>query len=604
MCGIGGWIDTSQDLQDKKAIASTMLETLLHRGPDENAMYIKKHVHLLHARLSVMDPINGKQPMHYKQYVMVYNGEIYNTKQIKKDLEKVGYSFVSNCDSEVLIKAYDYYKEACLEHLNGIFAFLIWDNKKQSAFMARDRLGIKPFFYATTKTGFLFGSEIKTLLAHPEVQPIITKDGLHQLFLLGPAKVYGKTPFEMIYELKQGECATYKDGKLHKTLYWKPLAKKHHETVEESIVHVKKLIKKSIEMQLVSDVGICTFLSGGLDSSIISAIASSKINNLNTYSIEYEDNDKYFKKSVFQPNRDADFIDTMTHFINSKHHFIEVSQNDIVDALYTSTKARDLPGMAEVDASLLLFCKRIKNDFSVAVSGEGADEIFGGYPWYYNEEVLMKDTFPWASNTSLRTMLLKDGILEDANTYIKKVYEDTLKEVDYLANEDAKQKRMREMFYLNMRWFLQTLLDRKDRMSMYYGLEVRVPFLDYRIVEYAYNLPWEFKNLNGREKGIVREAFKDMLPKIIVERKKSPYPKTHHPLYCEMLITKIRTILNSDCLLAKLLDTNKVEHFIKNIHTVSTPWYGQLMDGPQILAYFIQMHYFFEMYDVKIKLCD
>lgn len=604
MCGIGGWIDHRKDLSKESDIQQKMLETLLHRGPDEHRVYVEKHVQLLHARLAIMDPQNGKQPMSYKQYVMVYNGELYNTKQLKQQLQKAGYFFVSTCDSEVLIKAYDYWKEACVHHLNGIFAFLIWDRENQSAFMARDRLGVKPFFYSVYDDGFLFGSEIKTLLAHPYIPKIINKDGIKELFLLGPAKTYGKTPFAHIFELKQGECATYQKGNFTTSLYWKVKAHKHVESFEESVAHVRNLVMESVKMQLDSDVGICTFLSGGLDSSIISKIASEHTNDLNTYSIEYEENDRYFKNSRFQPSRDAQYIQTMVQHIKSNHHAIEVSQQEIVDALKTATYSRDLPGMAEIDSSLLLFCEKIKEKYSVALSGEGADEIFGGYPWYYDEDILMKKQFPWMQETKIRLAFLKDGLFDDMDAYIEKAYENTLLEVDYLEGENPKARRMREMFYLNMRWFLQTLLDRKDRMSMHSGLEVRVPFLDYRLVEYAYNLPWEFKYYKQKEKGILREAFKDYLPQEIVERKKSPYPKTHHPQYVQLLIQKIREILKQDCALAKLLDLQKVEKLIENISNMDVPWYGQLMNAPQLLAYFIQMHYFFEMHQVEIKLCE
>lgn len=602
MCGISGWIDTSNKLLDTEDIKNAMLKTMRHRGPDDEGEYLEENVLLLHTRLSVMDPKHGKQPMHFKQYVIVYNGEIYNTKEIKEALSKEGYIFKSNCDTEVLIKAYDFYKEECVHKLNGIFAFVVWDKENKTAFMARDRLGVKPFFYYQKEHKFLFASEIKTLLAHPDVDAIVKEDGLKELFLLGPARTRGKTPIENIYELEQGECATFKDGKLNKKVYWKPISKKHSESLEESISHVRKLVEESIKMQLDSDVGLCTFLSGGLDSSIITKIASKRYSHLDTYSIEYEENDKYFKRSVFQPNRDADFIDVMVKDSHTNHHSIVVGQEDVIHALKDSTRSRDLPGMAEVDSSLLLFCKEIKKDYSVAISGEGADEIFGGYPWYYNEEVLWKDCFPWSSSIETRMFCLKDNLFHDPEAYVKKAYEESICDIEYIEGEDNKQKRMREMFYLNLRWFLQTLLDRKDRMSMYSGLEVRVPFLDYRLVEYAYNLPWEYKSLYGREKGILREAFKDVLPEAIVERKKSPYPKSHHPKYSEMLIQEIRTILKKECVLSQILDAKKVETFIADMDHIETLWYGQLMRGPQVLAYLVQMHTFFEEYGIKLEI--
>lgn len=602
MCGIAGWITYHNNIEKQVDIQTQMLETLKRRGPNDNGTYTEEHVNLMHARLSIMDPENGVQPMHYKQYVITYNGELYNTKEIKRDLIEKGYHFTTECDTEVLLKAYVCYQERCLDMLNGIFAFAIWNKEDQTLFMARDRLGVKPFFYYLDDENFLFASEIKTLLKHPLVEAVVDDDGLKELFLLGPARTAGKTPFRDIKELKQGECATYDQEGLHIHTYWKLQAKKHKENLEQTQKHLKELVSECINDQLDSDVGICTFLSGGLDSSIISKIASQRYSDLETFSIEYEDNEKYFTKSIFQPNRDADFIDLMVNDIHSLHTNIILSQNDIVNALDDATKARDLPGMAEIDSSLLLFCNAIKNVKSVALSGEGADEILGGYPWYYNEEILWKDEFPWSHSYDIRVSCLKDDLIQDGEDYVKCAYYKTISDVSYLEDESAKERRMREMFYLNMRWFLQTLLDRKDRMSMYNGLEVRVPFLDYRLVEYAFNMPWRYKSLNGREKGILREAFRGILPDEIINRKKSPYPKTFHPLYTELLVKRIHKILKSECLLSKILDTNKVNYMIDHLDTIEVPWYGQLMKGPQILAYFVQMHTFFETYHVKLKL--
>lgn len=602
MCGIAGWIDYHDNLSKHVKIRNRMLASMAHRGPDDQGEYIEEHLTLLHCRLSIMDPENGKQPMHYGDYVICYNGELYNTKELKEQLQGVGYQFDSNCDTEVLIKAYDYWKEDCLDKLNGIYAFMIWDKINKKAFMARDRLGVKPFFYFMYDQGMLFASEIKTLLAHPKVKPIVTSEGIKELFLLGPARTRGKTPIENVLELEAGECATYDEDGLSKRTYWKPMAKKHTESLNQSIEHLRDLVYDSVNSQLDSDVGVCTFLSGGLDSSIITKIAADRYENLETFSIEYEENEKYFKKSIFQPNRDADFINTMVQDVHANHHSFVLSQEEIVDALLDATKARDLPGMAEVDSSLLLFCEKIKQYKSVALSGEGADEILGGYPWYYNEEVLWKDEFPWSHSYDIRTCCLKDNLIQDGETYIQNAYFNTIKDVTYLKEDDAKDRRMREMFYLNIRWFLQTLLDRKDRMSMYHALEVRVPFLDYRLVEYAYNLPWRYKSLNGREKGILREAFKGILPDEIVLRKKSPYPKTHHPLYTKMLVDKIKTILDGNNVISQILDKEKVENLIAHLDTIETPWYGQLMKGPQILAYFVQMHYFFEEYQIQLNL--
>ncbi len=599
MCGIAGFINYTKSVSAQNEIRDTMLNSMLHRGPDANGVYVDERIQLMHARLSIMDVERGKQPMHYGKYVMSYNGELYGFHALKQALIKKGYTFDTTSDSEVLLKAYAEYKEDVVHKINGIYAFAIWDKEANSLFLARDRLGVKPLFYAQVNDNFVFASEIKTMLKHPDILPIMEEDGLSQILLLGPARQLGKTPFRDIFEIKPGECATLNANAFDKSIYWSLKAKKHTHSLQQTKDHLYRLLRTCTMDQLDSDVGVCCFLSGGLDSSLLSKIASEKYKGLETFSVEYEDNEKYFKESVFQPNRDNDYIQMMVEDIGSKHTQFVVSQEEVVEALLDSTLAKDLPGMAEVDSSLLWFCKQVKRHKSVALSGEGADEIFGGYPWYYNDAILYQDRFPWSADVEVRLSCVKKGVLDQAQNYVDKVYYECIKDVSCLQQDGAKDIRMREMFVMNMRYFMQTLLERKDRMSMHSALEVRVPFLDYRLVEYAYNIPWRYKSLNGREKGILREAFKGYLPNEITHRKKSPYPKTHHPLYTKKVIEKLREILKKDCLLSRILDVDAIEQLMNQVDTLTTPWYGQLMRGPQIIAYFVQMHYFFEKYNVE-----
>ncbi len=600
MCGIAGIVNYKKNIVEERSVIEEMRATMLHRGPDAQGCFIDMHVSLMHARLSIMDPEKGKQPMYYQNYVLSYNGELYGFQSLKDELISLGYTFETSCDSEVLLKGYVQFKEKILDKINGIFAFAVWNTKDNTLFIARDRLGVKPLFYSKVKDYFLFASEIKTLLAHPSVEPVMDMEGLKQLLLIGPAREQGDCAIRDIYEIKPGEYAIINDKGMDIQTYWCLKATKHPDNLQQTTKKVHDLIVECTNDQLESDVGICSFLSGGLDSSILSKIAADKYKNLETFSVEYEGNEDYFTKSVFQPNRDNDFIEMMSEAIHSKHTQFVVSQAEIVDELYNATIAKDLPGMAEVDSSLLWFAKQVKQYKSVALSGEGADEIFGGYPWYYNDNVLYRDTFPWTSDINIRLSCVKDGLLSMPQNYIDQKYYTCIKDVPFLDTDSAKDRRMREMFYLNMRYFMQTLLERKDRMTMHHALEVRVPFLDYRLVEYAFNMPWRYKSLNGREKGILREAFKDELPEEIAKRKKSPYPKSHHPEYTNKVVNKLREILITDCLLSQILDVEKVEKLIQNVDHVETPWYGQLMKGPQILAYFIQMHYFFENHKIQL----
>lgn len=612
MCGIAGWLDRYVDLSEKRSTIERMSACLANRGPDEDGMFLSPQdgVCLIHRRLTVIDPAGGVQPMTASfggaVYTIVYNGELYNTSDLKEELKVRGFKFNGHSDTEVLLKSYICWGEECLDRLNGIFAFAIWDSSKKTLFMARDKVGVKPFFYFEYKGGLIFGSEIKALLENPKIKPEIDENGLNEIFFIGPGRTGGITPFKNIKELRPGEYGIYKNGILRIKTYFKLTAKRHTDSKAETIEKTRYLLQDAITRQLVSDVPLCCFLSGGLDSSIICKTAADYYNAeskgaLHTYSVDYKDNAKYFQKSLFQPNSDNEYISLMSDFIGSKHTEVIIDNEKLYYALLPAVDARDLPAMTDVDSSLLLFCKEVKRNYTVSLSGECADELFGGYPWYHNKDILFEDCFPWSRSLEIRRSILKKGMLKNGEEYVRARYKETVDATDYLDSDSRMERRMREMFRLNFYWFMQGLLDRKDRMSMYSGLEVRVPFCDYRLVEYAYNMPWSLKALNGREKGILRAAMDGILPDEIVWRKKSPYPKTHNPEYFKLVCKGAKAVLDDKSSpLYELLDRQGVEEIINNPEGISSPWYGQLMRAPQILAYIIEIDYWFKKYGVSI----
>lgn len=607
MCGIAGILSSDIDLRGEKLLVEKMGKTLKKRGPDAAGLYLTPEVALVHRRLSVIDVENGAQPMHFGKYVIVYNGEIYNTDEVRNELEGFGYKFDTHCDTEVVLKAYDKWGNESVKKLNGIFAYAIYDKKENSLFACRDRIGVKPFFYNKTKNTFSFASKIDTLLCQPYVKSVVDEEGLYEIFMLGPAKTIGKAIFKDICELPPAFCLTYKNGEIKTYPYWKLEAEEFDENEETAAEHTYLLVKDSIERQLVSDVPLATFLSGGLDSSIISKIASDIYNKsgktLDTYSVDYTDNDKYFKKSLFQPNKDSDYIDVISSYIGSNHHNIVLNNVDVANALEEATIERGIPGFVDIDSSLMLFCKEVKKDFTVCLSGECADEIFAGYPWYHKKEILFENVFPWARNTNIRQRILKNGFLSDGEEYLQSAYKNTLKNISYLESDDKINKRMREMFVLNLNWFMQTLLARKDNMSMASSLEVRVPFCDYRLVEYAYNMPWNIKALDGREKGILRKAFENDLPKEIAWRKKSPYPKTHNPAYFARVKELLAIALTDKSTpLIDWIDIDNLYLLLQNPDSLPEPWYGQLMGIPQIAAYIYQIYAWIKHYNVEFEI--
>ena len=615
MCGIVGFVNYKKDISKSEDIIKNMTETLSRRGPDEDGIYIQKNVALGHKRLIVIDPKDGKQPMIEKysfgEYVICYNGQIYNTKELRKNLEENGFTFNGHCDTEVLLKSYIHYGEDVVNHLNGIFAFAVWNSKTEELFLARDHFGVKPLFYTEFENTFIFASELKAIFEYPGIEKIIDSQGISELFGIGPAHTPGTTVYKNIFEIKPAHFAIYNKSGLHIERYWKLESKPYTETFEETCSHLRLLLEDAINRQLVSDMPICAFLSGGLDSSIITKFSAIFCKNnglppLDTYSIDYVDNDKNFVKSDFQPNSDSHYINIMTENVYCNHHNIILDTPELAKALEDAMIARDMPGMADVDSSLLLFCQNVKKEKTVTLMGECADEIFGGYPWFFREDCLTSGTFPWSIAICERQQLLNPDIASCVNLrdYIDFRYNESLSCVDILDSDSPETKEKRKISFLTTNWFMQTLLDRADRMSMYNGFEARVPFCDYRLAEYVWNIPWEVKALGGREKGLLRYIAKDFLPLEIAERKKSPYPKTFNPTYLNTVKSMLYKIMeNSNAPINSLLNRDYILQILETDgKAFSRPWFGQLMTGPQLMAYLCQVNMWLEKYQPKIEI--
>ena len=605
MCAIAGVLNLHFD----DVILEKMLSTMARRGPDGSGVSRGNNHALLHTRLVIIDPEGGAQPMslewYGERYTIVYNGELYNTRELRKELKKLGHKFRGHSDTEVVLHCFAHWGESALEKLNGIFAFAVWLERDERLFLARDRIGVKPLFYKFHKGGFLFASEIKTILSYPTVRAQLNAQGAAEIIMMGPGRLPGSGVFRDILELEPGCYGLYQDGKWKMHRYWKLTDREHLDNFEDTSACVREMVTDAVKRQMVSDVPIGTFLSGGLDSSIISAICAGEMKNrgqtLRTFSVDYLDNNQYFVAGKFQPDSDGEYIEIMRNFLESSHSGTELTPEDLMQALEDATIARDLPGMADVDFSLLAFCREIRKHVKVALSGECADEIFGGYPWYRDPEVRAAEGFPWAQNMDHRLSLLHPDTRRqiDGRALVMDAYRDTCRESDILPGTSDLEKRMKEMTNLNFRHFMQTLLDRKDRMSMFCGLEVRVPFCDYRIAEYLYAVPWEFKDWQGKEKGLLRHAMSGLLPEKVLWRKKSPYPKTFDPKYAQMVSDRLRELIDCpDARLFTLFDREAVEHIFGA--TPVWPWYGQLMRLPQTMAYLLQVDFWLRQYDVEI----
>ncbi len=611
MCGIAGFFHTKRNFLEEKdyfsSVLNTMRESISHRGNDENGIFLSSHCGLAHARLSIIDLQTGSQPMvrteNGNTCAIIHNGEVYNMQELREELEKKGHSFQTTSDTEVLLAGYMTEGVSFIEKVNGIFAYAIYDEQLERLFLFRDRLGVKPLFFMQYDDTFLFASELKGLFAYPGNAPIIDKKSLCEIFALGPAKTYGTGVFQNTKEVLPGTFLSLSANGIAEHTYWKLQSAPHEDDFEETIEKTAFLIQDSVKKQLLSDVPVCTFLSGGIDSSLVTSISARELNKkgipLSSYSFDFKDNSIHFKSNSFQPSEDRPFVEKMIAYCGTDHTFLECDNDDLIQNLYRTVDARDLPCMADVESSLLYFCKEVVQNHKVALTGECADEIFGGYPWFHKKECFEADSFPWTMDMSPRKLLLKDEILAELplEDYAHNAYEATIAETPVSIGEDPVEKRRREIAYLNLKWFMTTLLDRMDRTSMSCGLEARVPFADHRIVEYVWNVPWEMKCPNGLVKGLLRYASTGFLPDAVLYRKKSPYPKTYNPEYEKLLGTMLWEVLeDASSPLNTFIDKQKVRSFLETPSDYGKPFYGQLMAGPQLLAYLLQVNYWLTKY--------
>ncbi len=617
MCGIAGFLDYKNDFEADAPYYEDILEQmrrkLSHRGNDQSGTFLRRVVGMSHARLSIRDVEGGLQPMvrtkNGTEYAICYNGEIYNTQELSYELKNAGYVMQTTSDTEVILYAYMHYGARFVTRLNGIFAFAIWDGAQQALYLYRDRVGVKPLFYTLTDapTCLVFASEPKGLFAHPLVTPRINLESLQQVLGIGPARTMGNGVFAGVSEVLPGHYLRFSRSGVSDETYWDLESRPHTDDYATTVDKTSFLVRDAVRRQMVSDVPVCTFLSGGIDSSIVTALAyqflSERGEELNTFSFDFTGNKEHFQSNSFQPEQDRPYVDIMRRRYQTNHMYLFCEKELLVDKLEDAVIAKDFPGMTDVDASLLYFCSLVRKQNKVALTGECADEIFGGYPWFYRQELLEADGFPWSSDISARTQLLNEEWIKrlDLENYAHEEYLTSLAHVPLLREENQLQRRRRSVSYLNIKWFMQTLLDRMDRTSMYSGLEARVPFADHRIVEYLFNVPWEMKYQNGVEKALLRDATKDLLPSELVRRKKSPYPKPYDPGYEQLLCAKMKEILNTpDAPILPLLDRGKVLQFLQAPKEYGRPWFGQLMAGPQLIAYYIQLNTWMKLYHLNL----
>lgn len=603
LCGICGYIDNKNITNDKHIL--DMTHNLSVNKSDLVTTYINNNIALGSNNETITRVISGRQ------YTIVYNGRLYNRNIIEDKLKTKGYCFNSKSEAEIVLFAYMEYKLELMEFLDGIFAFAIYNTEKDELFIARDKLGIYPLYYYNGEQ-FVFASKIKSILTHPNIIAKISKDELCEIFGLGPAHSPGKTFFKDIYELKPGHFGVYTNENFKTYKYWDLETKEINDTLDESIKKVKKLVIDSVQKELNYNGNICSMLSGGLDSSVLAYIASLEKKNLATFSIDFKNNDINFKETAYQPTRDSDYVNIMKDFLHTNHSNLYFSTTEIYSSLKEAMLAREMPGMADVDSSMLVFCKKIKEKgYDMAISGECSDEIFGGYPWYYKEHLINSRAFPWSRSIDTRKNIINNNLVspEYLEQYVNNAFQSTSNNVVY-NSPDPYENTFRKTCYNTVKWFMNTLVERTVRISNSTGLDIRVPFADYKIFDYVYNVCAKYKlglvdeNNTLVEKYLLRKAFENELPHDVVYRKKSPFPKTYDPEYTKLLEDNIKEIINKST--SPLLELINVRYLYEILDSkgenLKENWFGQLMTYPQTLAYLIQINMWLEEYDVKVEI--
>jgi asparagine synthase (glutamine-hydrolysing) len=605
MCGITGWVSFDRDLTRERETVEAMTATMALRGPDDAGVWISPHAALGHRRLAVIDVEGGVQPMVAETpdgpVALTYSGEAYNFQELRAELRRRGHPFTTASDTEVVLRGYLEWGPALPERLNGMYAFAVWDSRSQALTLVRDRMGIKPLYYTATDDGVLFGSEPKAILANPLAEPVVTADGLREMFT-GFLRTPGQAVWDGMREVQPGHTVFVDRDGVRDHTYWQLRATPHEDDLDTTVGTVQELLTDSITRQLVSDVPRCVLLSGGLDSSTVTGVAARELaarrERPRTFAVDFVGQEENFNADSGQNlTRDAPFVHDVATHVGSDHHDIVLDHDALADpeVRRACVAARDLPtGLGDRDLSIYLLFKAVREHSTVALSGESSDEVFAGYPSFHHPKAVAADTFPWLAIAPVRPTALQDGGFLDSighAEHLRQLYTEAVAAAPALPGESDSERRMRVICYLHLTRLLPVMLDRKDRMSMAVGLEARVPFCDHRIVEYAFNAPFAMKTFDGREKSLLRAAAKDVLPRSVYDRKKSGYPATHDPRYVTALQHQVADLVAGDHPALDFYDRSQVAATTKAEPAALGPGERSGMERLMDIATWLDLHH-------------
>lgn len=588
-----------------------MSQALIHRGPDEQSFhYFPQGAFNQNFLLAGYIPGTFRHEMqpitrNYKDnsYTLLFDGFISNPEEIAMDLEVYQIHTENMSLEELLLFSFLQHGTDFIKRVRGAFALAVFDQNHKTLYLFRDALGLRPLFYCHRANTLIFASEIKALFQYPGIEPVLKQEGLTELLALGPARKPGSAIFDGIFEVKPGHFLTFGKDIFLEEAYHQFEIKEHKDNYEDTLEHITYLLNQSFDSLKSSVIPTSCLLSGGLDSSIVTAkLAESTATALATYSLEFDNSRQFFKSNAFQPSLDAPFVEEMVTHLGTKHTVYNCNNKNQFDYLKKSVIAHDLPAMADVDASYMFFCEKVGTQHKIVFTGECADEIFCGYPWYHNQENDCT-TFPWTKDISPRLTLLRPDMISSLpiEECIQNSYQTTCKEIGLDGLHTPTESIHHKTFYLTIRYFMQTLINRGDRAAAINSMDGRMPFANQALTEYLFNVPFTMQAKNGERKHLLREYANLLLPEEIRKRKKSPYPKTYDPGYEAMVNNELLNELRkSDCPLHAIIDKEKAENFCRQVKDLGHPWYGQLMAGPQLVAYYLQILYWLQEYNIKI----
>lgn len=593
-----------------------MSEALIQRGPDHQGVRLfscgafcrnERSCDRIHPDIPC-EPQPVVKTLNRNSYTLLYDGYISNLPQLRRYMEQDHIHTKGLSQEAILLCAFIRYGADFAKKLNGAFALAVYDGAKKRLYLFRDPLGLRPLYYTIQDGTLVFASEHKGIFAYPGIEPAIDRNGLNELLSLGPGHTPGCGVFKNICEVRPGHLLVYGPEQLYEERYHRFSVTEHTDSFEDAVFHVKELLEQSIRTLCRTKEVPAALLSGGPDSSLLAACLVREFPDrepLKTFSFECKGSRSYFRPNSFQPALDAPYARQMAETLSTDHTTLVCGSAEQFEYLKTSVDAHDLPAMADIDSSLIYFCEKIAPQNRIVFSGECADALFCGYPWYHRKAPETADAFPWSPDVSPRKCLLKDDLINilHMDEYINERYLAACREILPEESPAAPGAAHQKLLYLTMRFFMQTLVERTDRAAACSGMDIRMPFADLSLAEYLFAVPFERKAKNGEVKHLLREAARGLIPEEVRTRPKNPYPKTYDPGYEGMVASALlQTASDPEHPLLALVDQKKLLAFCQHPKDYTAPWYGQLMAAPQLMAYYLQIAYWLTKYQVRIDL--